>query len=93
MFQPNNQVVNIDSLPTTELISLKTSMHKLAKQFTSSYHEGTQSADRGPEPGPPKGSQWTAEDRQSVLTKPKSRVPGSPEVSAYFVMGTPKQKV
>ena len=32
--------------------------------------------DHGPESGPPKGSQWTAEDRQSMLTKQKSRVRG-----------------
>ena len=40
------------------------------------YTRDTQSSDRGPDSGPPEGSQWTAEDHQSVLTKTRSMDPG-----------------
>ena len=44
----------------------------------------TQRADRGPESGPPKGSEWTAEDRQLVLTKRKSGVRVDPGSMDFF---------
>ena len=34
---------------------------------------GTESVDRSPESGPPKGSQWTAEDHQLMLTISQSK--------------------
>ena len=40
------------------------------------YNRGTRSAGRGPESGPPKGSQWNDKDHHSVLTKQKSGVRG-----------------
>ena len=53
---------------------------------------GTQSADRGPESGPPKGSQWTAEDRQSVLTKRKNRVRGPRKSLEIYQFGLRNKK-